>query len=696
MSMAAATVSVARLHHKLDMPISHQKHQRRLTNRFRSSALANAKTEDLEAERLGMAWCNVVRNMNSSQLKRHAEDLLDIIRGDDRDRWLDADEGSSSEPLEEIRALYKVQRAKRPTRMFTEIERKVSWLGDLMSLDHHVIDFLCLLARVRIFSEWDALAALAAGRSSTDLTVATASILIDRSPCELENQLHQSRSANLHALVSIHGDGELRGSDLLLRVTRSPASSKSQLARQLLPTPAQSSLRWNDFAHLGEMAEFAAALVKSKCATSILLYGPPGTGKTEFAKLLGRRGRRKAIFAGEADEDGLEPDRNERVNHLVMLQALTRRSRTHLLVVDEADDILLRGPLHMFSRSSKLWLNRLVENVAVPTVWIMNDPETIDPALVRRMDLAIEFPKPSREIRRRIARRHAQEMKLPMVEPTLSEIASLCAPPAVIESALNSSKRVNGTADHAVRIGKELVRAMSGRLPDQCPSPALYDPSLSIADVDLDELAAQLGRAGPSGWSLLLSGPSGTGKSAFARHVAERIGIEVIEKRASDLLSKWVGESEKAIAGAFREAEQMNAMLVIDEADDFFFDRSQASQSWERTRINEMLQHLERLTSPFVATTNLEEIFDPATRRRFTVRASFKTLDAPRAARLFRHYFAVSLPKSAHPLVNQTPGDFDLVARRAHLLGVEDRTTLITWLQEEAMARSSNTSPAGF
>jgi hypothetical protein len=77
-----------------------------------------------------------------------------------------------------------------------------------------------------------------------------------------------------------------------------------------------------------------------------------------------------------------------------------------------------------------------------------------------------------------------------------------------------------------------------------------FDPLLSGAEVDLTALAPQVVDAR----SRALSGPPGSGKSAYARYLAERLDMEILEKRFSDLSSRFLGESEKAIAAAFEEA----------------------------------------------------------------------------------------------------------------------------------------------
>ena len=91
----------------------------------------------------------------------------------------------------------------------------------------------------------------------------------------------------------------------------------------------------------------------------------------------------------------------------------------------------------------------------------------------------------------------------------------------------------------------------------------------------------------------------------------------VFEKRASDLLSKWVGETEQQIAAAFAEARDAGAFLIFDEADSLLADRRGAHRSWEVSQVNEMLTWMESHPLPFACTTNFAEHLDTATLRRF-------------------------------------------------------------------------------
>jgi hypothetical protein len=145
------------------------------------------------------------------------------------------------------------------------------------------------------------------------------------------------------------------------------------------------------------------------------------------------------------------------------------------------------------------------------------------------------------------------------------------AAPAVASAALRATRLAGGGAETARLIVAGVARAVSG---GGLPAPELehdasYDPALVNADCDLAALTADLLRDGaPRAVSFLLAGPPGAGKSAWVRHLAGRMGLPVLHKRASDLLDPFVGGTEQNIAGAFAEARDTHAFLVFGRVED--------------------------------------------------------------------------------------------------------------------------------
>jgi transitional endoplasmic reticulum ATPase len=153
------------------------------------------------------------------------------------------------------------------------------------------------------------------------------------------------------------------------------------------------------------------------------------------------------------------------------------------------------------------------------------------------------------------------------------------AAPAVASTALRATRLAGGGAEMTQLIVEGIARAVrGGELP--VPEKELdsnYDPALINANCDLAALTSDLLRPGaPRAVSFLLSGPPGVGKSAWVRQLAGRMGMPVLQKRASDLLNAYVGETEKSIAGAFAEAREAQAFLVFDEADSLLLERADA------------------------------------------------------------------------------------------------------------------------
>ncbi len=100
-------------------------------------------------------------------------------------------------------------------------------------------------------------------------------------------------------------------------------------------------------------------------------------------------------------------------------------------------------------------------------------------------------------------------------------------------------------------------------------------------------------RKRPKG-SLCFWGIPGAGKTQLAEYIAVELDLPILMRSASDLLSKWLGETEQQIAGMFTEAEAEGALLFLDEADSFLRDRTLARAEWSVTQVNELLQSMER------------------------------------------------------------------------------------------------------
>ena len=212
-----------------------------------------------------------------------------------------------------------------------------------------------------------------------------------------------------------------------------------------------------------------------------------------------------------------------------------------------------------------------------------------------------------------------------------------------------------------------------------------YDLSVLNTSVPADEIVDMVKNAlannymDEKGIRILFYGVSGAGKTNLAHNIADSIGRKLLCKNASDILGMYVGESEKHIAESFAEAKKENKVLLFDEVDSFFRDRTLASHSWEITQVNEFLTQMENYEGIVICTTNLLGIMDKAMQRRFDLMVEFKALKQDGVKRLLRKYFpqiSFEDEKVLHlcNFASVTPGDFGNLSSRLRFLKADKIT----------------------
>ena len=529
----------------------------------------------------------------------------------------------------------------------------------------------------------------------------------------VHGRLRESAPLVRSGLVSVEGDGTVNIVRRLDRLATAPGGAGVGVNRLLLDAASPSELEWSDFDHLARDRDHIERLLEGALETgasgvNVLLYGPPGTGKTQLCKVLSERLGVTLYSVGESTDNDDEPSRNDRLQELRLSQRLLARERRSLVLFDEMED-LLSEPFadHAFFRrpsgsrpnggGSKVFMHRLLERAPTPTLWTMNDGRGVSPAILRRMMFALELRPPTTRIRARIwARqldRHGIEVE---PEEARSLAAEFDATPGVATAATAAARLGGGDIDTVRRGVRSLSRVLSYARPPQ-RVPARFDLCLIRADTDPVALADHLARKADGKFSLCLQGPPGTGKSAYVRYLAERLDLEVMQKRASDLASMWVGETEQRIAAAFAEAHDTGGFLVFDEADSLLADRRLAERTWEVSQVNEMLTWMESHPLPFACTTNFAEHLDPATLRRFVFKVTLDYLTPAQAETAFWAYFALAPPAELAALTALTPGDFALVRRKAELLDrLQEPEALVTMLRTECEAKPRRPRPVGF
>ena len=437
-------------------------------------------------------------------------------------------------------------------------------------------------------------------------------------------------------LVQVEDDQDVSCVGRLHRLV-SEVDDHADVRELLLGDTRESDLEWSDFDHLAQSRDdvecmLRGALERGVRGVNILVHGPPGTGKTEFCRVLARRLGVNLFSIGEADEGGDEPTRRERLGELTLAQSLLGEDQRALLLFDEMEDLLFDGGFELLLGGfrdrrrqgvpSKVFMNRLLEETPTPTLWTTNIADSINPAILRRMMFALEMRQPPPRIRSRIWSRQLSRHGIDATEEDAVALAhEFDATPGVAAGATAAADLGNGDFETVRRGIRSLSRVLGCERPQARPA-VRFDPSLIEADLDVEDLVTRLEAGGQRRFSLCLQGPPGSGKSAYVRHLADRIGLEVMHKRTSDLLSMWVGGTERNIANAFAEARDDDAFLVFDEADSLLADRHGAHRSWEVSQVNEMLTWMESHPLPFACTTNFGDNLDSAALRRFVFKVT--------------------------------------------------------------------------
>jgi hypothetical protein len=149
------------------------------------------------------------------------------------------------------------------------------------------------------------------------------------------------------------------------------------------------------------------------------------------------------------------------------------------------------------------------------------------------------------------------------------------------------------------------------------------------------------------GTAALFAGPSGTGKTLAAEVVARELGLDLVVIDLSQVVSKYIGETEKNLARAFDAAEDSGAVLLFDEADALFGKRTEVRDSHDRyanLEVGYLLQRMEAFRGLAVLTTNARNALDPAFLRRLRIVVSFPYPDAPARQEMWRRAFPPETP----------------------------------------------------
>ncbi len=456
-----------------------------------------------------------------------------------------------------------------------------------------------------------------------------------------------------------------------------------------------------DYPHLAEPVSVVRALLDRALAerssgVNVLLYGPPGTGKSELVQALAGDLQASLYEVASHPQRGVPFNAEARLRAWRLAHPLLARAPRAVLLFDEVEDVFaphVDGTGHAGQR--KAYMNRALESNAVPTIWVTNQVHWLDQAFVRRFDYTLCVDVPPRSVRRQIVDRHFND--LPVSEGFRARLAGHDELSPGVVARVARLGRLVGDQLPADRLEPAVMRAvqetlgamrLEATLPPETAAALPWRPEVLHVDCDLAALQDAV-RVMPHG-RMCFHGVSGAGKTALAHRLAEICDRPLYARRVSDLVSPYVGQTERNIAQAFREATQADAVLLIDEADSLLRDRRGAQRGYEVSQVNELLTQMEAFEGLFIASTNLMDTLDAACLRRFDLKVRFEYLRPEQAWTLFDdacQRLGLSTDELVRPalarLTTLAPGDFATVLRRARLQPIADARALVRLLEAE-------------
>ncbi len=443
-----------------------------------------------------------------------------------------------------------------------------------------------------------------------------------------------------------------------------------------------------------KQAQIVCDLIKSyknNRSLNFLFYGVEGTGKTELTRSIAAKTGKTlyeigAEFRNNQSIFGKQTHREGAISYkmrALKISEISLREKNVLLVADEAD-LLLNG-------FEKGFLNDFLENLRLPIIWITNKINTIERSTMRRFQYSVSFDLGNQNIRKKlwdcvVEKHKAEHIFSHERRKKLAEKYEIST--GGIELAVQNEVALSESGMHR-EIGEEIlenhVELLDLKTNKQTLSRApKYD--VSVLNIPhLDEVlhsakcySEQLKNKQTEGnMTMLLYGPPGTGKTEFAKFLARECGLSFREISYGQISSMWVGETEKNLATAFKQANEDGELLFIDEADSLIADRKGAVRNWEVTQTNEFLVQLESAKCMVVCSTNFQGHLDIASNRRFHFHLQFGYLKADGILKMAENFFPDLIDENWEALTKMdsvAPGDFYAIYKRLQWLPKEEQT----------------------
>ncbi|MBR1600107.1 MAG: ATP-binding protein [Alphaproteobacteria bacterium] len=402
---------------------------------------------------------------------------------------------------------------------------------------------------------------------------------------------------------------------------------------------------------------------------SVILHGPEGSGKNRFAQYL----------ATELCEHMKQQQRSASVCHIDALNINNAfekiKPETRLVIVRDEYGLIFKDAKYCYK------LANILKAQTINIVLIINDISILPRDFISQFLFKIKFGYMNDE-------QEEAAYELFFKNPAPNELKRISG--LVIDDFARIAKQaqylnINNTPDIIGLIKEELKIKFGGN--EYIKPLTEFDTGLINCDVNVASLIEKLKHYdNENPFSILIYGPPGTGKSYFLRYLAQTIGLNTVEKKPAELFSKYQGQPSKNVLEMFEEAQEKDAMLIIDEVEGIISERKEdrGDNKWKSDMTNTFLSAMESCVIPFCGTSNHLNKIDKATLRRFVFKLHFDYLTPQQSRYAFEKIFGLMAPLELSEMHNLTSGDFSVVKKKALILGcLDDADTLLNMLKDE-------------
>ena len=500
-------------------------------------------------------------------------------------------------------------------------------------------------------------------------------------PGFIERLFGRTRIERLAAGALIGGDSPLRRHDLIQ--LQSPPDSALGARSRLITVPERivDYLRGDDSvdpkldATLDDHAQgghVEGGLVDTRAAASFDSLAVDDERRDRLAAVADSEGHDRYYWYGPASE------KHRAVEAVCTVDRYLKADLTAVLDADALDRLrreaaLLGRPLHLYNstaatnRPETPTLEAVFDAfVDLDTPVFVTGDESWTPTgrMARDVDAVIEFPYPSVDLRREFWTSHEADLPAEVEPRVLAGTFRLTH--EQLRAALSTARSVadgEPTADDIYTGCTAQSTSELGDLADRIEPDSDWEAiqlrpeterELRLVRTHIAQQARIYGDWGfgeafsrGTGVVALFEGPSGTGKTMAAEILAGDVGMDLYRIDLSSVVSKYIGETEEKLEEIFEAATNANAILLFDEADAVFGERSEVSDATDRyanAEVNYLLQRIERYDGVVLLTTNYASAIDSAFQRRLDHTVSFKAPQQSTRRAIWQEIFPADAP----------------------------------------------------